>query len=106
MIKVDLNSQSAYLLGCKAHFPPMWRYSQAALGGTQCVCVEDTLMCRRFFLSSALSLSPMARLASFKMQWAASANALAKGAGSECGACEAFDFDDWMQPSISPSLSS
>lgn len=51
-------------------------------------------MCRRFFLSSALSLSPMARLASFKMQWAASANALAKGAGSECGACEAFDFDD------------
>lgn len=62
-------------------------------------------MSHRFFHFS-VSLFPMAHFASFGMQWAASAIAMTKGEGSEGGVCEAFDVDDWMKPSISPSLSS
>lgn len=40
------------------------------------------------------SLFPMVHFASFGMQWAASAIAMTKGAGSEGGVCEAFDVDD------------
>lgn len=50
-------------------------------------------MSHPFFRFSA-SLFPMVRFASFGMQWAASANAMTKGAGSEGGLCEAFDVDD------------
>lgn len=50
------------------------------------VCVFDVPL----FLFSP-SPFPMTHFASFGMQRAASANAVTKGAGSEGGACEAFD---------------
>lgn len=57
------------------------------------MCVVYTLMSHPVFLFSA-SLFPMAHFASVGMQRAASANAVTKGAGSEGGACKAFDVDD------------
>lgn len=50
-------------------------------------------MSHPFFPFSA-SLFPMVHSASIGMRWAASANAVTKGAGSEGGVCEAFDVDD------------
>lgn len=45
------------------------------------------------FLLFSASLFPMTRFASIGMQQPASASAVTKGAGSEGGACEAFDVD-------------
>lgn len=65
-------------------------------------CVVDTLMSQPVLLFCHLFF-PWLTLQALQT---ASANAVTKGAGSEGGACEAFDVDDWMQPSISPSLGS
>lgn len=50
-------------------------------------------MSHPFFPFSA-SVFPMVHFASIGMWWAASANAMTKGAGSEGGVCEPFDVDD------------
>lgn len=76
----------------KIHFPPMWRHSQASLkkpsvcGGHFDVSPLLSLFCISFSHDSLCQALGCKR--------AASANAVTKGAGSEGGACEAFDVDD------------
>ena len=73
----------------KIHFPPMWRHSNAALrrpSGHFDVSPCLSLFCISFSHGSLCQHWDVAR--------PASANAVTKGAGSEGGACEAFDVDD------------
>ena len=70
----------------------MWRHSNAALrrpSGHFDVSPRPSLFCISFSHGSLCQRWDVAR--------PASANAVTQGAGSEGGACEAFDVDDWMQ---------